>query len=209
MIAAIILAAIALSLSLVQVVFGILGIASFFITIVNCFCATSRFGLLAAAIVECSISGLFLVHSIGSLRSCDPETFRYLPCETWALFTASALWFLSGSLIFYFVFSGRIARYHKQGLAIEAFASAVEMTRQSEEDPPQPDENEDGGEGVTEGEGEGQSENTNVNTSDVQIEGTDEKQDVSVPFTPATPVDRLETGTIAYLPNGNRDLYPL
>jgi hypothetical protein len=209
MIAAVILAAIALSLSLVQFLFGILGIASFFVTIVNCFCATSRFGLLAAAIIECSISGIFLVHSIGSLRSCDPETFRYLPCETWALFTASALWFLSGSLIFYFVFSGRIARYHKQGSEIEAFAAAVEMTRQSEEDPPQPDEEDDGGEGVTEGEGEGQSENTNVNTSDVQIEDTDEKQDDSVPFTPATRVDQLGTGTIAYLPNGNRDPYSL
>lgn len=65
------------------------------------------------------------------------------------------------------------------------------------------------GEGMAHEEGMGQHEERNTSHFELQIEGSDRKQGVSAPLTPATPVDQLETGTVAYLPNGNRDMQSL
>lgn len=179
---AMVLAIVALTLSMAQFFFGILGLMAFLITTLN-FCLvykTRRIGMLAAAVFECCISGIFLVHAFGIDSTCDPTSFRYLPCETWPLYTAAALWLISGTIIFYFVFSGRLEHYQKPEAPPmpEAYAQQIIMPESSDE------------------------EDSSLGSDESSNEESEEEP---APMTPATPVDNVEEGTIAYLPNGRED----
>ena len=169
----------ALFLSMAQSFFGILGIIAFFLTIVNCCFTTNRFGMISAAIIQSCLAGVYLIHASKESQKCDPAKYRYFPCNISTLFIGCALWFVSGTLIFYFVFSGRIDEFHKDNDnsgTIEAYAFP---------EPVIPEES----------------------SSEEDEDDNDDDSEDSVPLTPATPVERQQQGTIAYLPNGNQDTF--
>lgn len=187
MVVALSLSCVALFLSMAQSFFGILGIIAFFLTILNCCFTTNRFGMISAAIIQSCLAGIFLVHASKESQKCDPSKYRYFPCNSSTLFIGCALWFVSGSLIFYFVFSGRIDEFHKDddtSQGREATNGTIEAYAFPE--PVIPDES---------------------SSEEEDEEESDDDSEDSVPMTPATPVERQQQGTIAYLPNGNEDTF--
>ena len=185
MVVAISLSCGALFLSMAQSFFGILGIIAFFLTIVNCCFTTNRLGMISAAIIQSCLAGVYLVHASKESQKCDPSKYRYFPCNVSTLFLGCALWFVSGTLIFYFVFSGRIDEFHKDDNSHGREATNGTIEAYAFPEPVIPDES----------------------LSEEDEEDSDDDSEDSVPLTPATPVERQQQGTIAYLPNGNEDTF--
>eukprot|EP00980_Cylindrotheca_fusiformis_P007650 scaffold1605_cov141-Cylindrotheca_fusiformis.AAC.13 len=101
--------------------------------------------------------------------------------------------------------SGRVSEYHKRGISIEAIASPVEDIRQAREDTMQSDGNVDIEEQITPAVDENEDTMLNANTLSHRIRPTAEEEGISVPFTPATPVNRIEGGTVSFFRNGSHD----
>jgi len=186
-------------------------------------------GLIAAGILECAYSVLCLVHLFEFVSYCDPNTFRYFPCNLFILALSAGLWLISGTLILYFVFSGRVRQYIKEGLEIEAVATPIESTSETIEDleQQQGQGNEDDS-GDTDGENDiERSTRSRRNTRSIEAaaasatvsfilgshedenegESDERKEKLTqcVPFTPARILDISERSDVSYLPNGARD----
>lgn len=190
-------------------------------------------GLITSGILECSYGVLCLVHILDIVSECDPDTFRFFPCDVIVLVVTAGLWLISGILILYFVFSGRVREHIKEGLDIEAVATPVVSSDEEDEemaaDDPERGETHDEN-GATDANNEderGDPERATGSTaaattttstaticvipsdsnedSGVESDETNEKLMLSIPFTPARPLGNSERGTVSYLPNGQRD----
>ncbi|CAJ1930835.1 unnamed protein product [Cylindrotheca closterium] len=217
----------ALVMSLLQAIYGVLAVMVFIITLANCFfhSKTKRLGMILAGILEFSMGGICVLRLLHIEDQCDPDTIRYLPCSMLTLAITAGLWMLSGLLILYFVYSGRVGEYIKEGLDIEAVATPLGCVEEPLDQPPHDLEQGDHARGDPDGsENDGDEDQGNNRDRSTELAPASaticiipdddsnemsaerkEKLEQSVPITPARPLESSERSTVSYLPNGIRE----